>query len=358
MAKGQDEKSQQNNSLEAYRVVSKLIDAIYKENASNTTQERMINWFRSNVNEELKYDVFEEAMHKHLRPNKYPDDIDRKEFEVLLIRLGLDKASPQYKKKKGRKQTLSRRLIRFAAVLLPLIVIVGGCLWFGIRETEKTAGQPAFVASYQVSVPHNESKTLTLNDGTVVTLNNCSEFSYNDNRECTLKGEGYFNVAKSNKPFIIYTDNIEVTVLGTEFNLRAYPDSELSVVSLYTGTVNITFENGSHKLTRNKEFIFNNTTGEIAMRALNSDNDESKPSWLDGKKPARVYSLGKILRAIESEYGIVIENKQIPDTTQPYTFTLQKSESLDTVMLALKTASGDFDYKIKENKIIIEPVKK
>ena len=341
------------NRLEAYEVVSKLIDAIYKGDASDEMQKRMIRWLISDVNEDIKFDAFEQAMHKHLQPNEHPDEIDRKEFEALLERLGIDKSVYQKRHRKTTfKIAIPRIILQIAAVLLPLILFIGGYMWYESKKMDTD-----FVATNQVSVSNNENRELVLEDGTEVILNKNSEFSYNNNRQCSLKGEGYFKVAKGRKPFVIYTDNMNVTVLGTEFNLSAYPDNELSVVTLYTGTVNLNFRNGSRKLIENQEFTYNNTTGEMSIHPVGKEIGEAVPAWVK-ENTSQIYSLGEILNIIESEYGVIIENKQIPDTTQPYTFMIGKGESIDTVLSALKIASGDFDYRKKGNKIIIEPVKK
>ena len=344
------------NRIEAYEVVSKLIDAIYKGDASDEMQERMIRWLVSDLNEDIKFDAFEQAMHKYLQPNEHPDEIDRQEFEALLERLGIDKSAYNRRRKKATlKKALPHILLQIAAVLLPFVLFAAGYLWY--ENKKECSADAIFTATNQVSTLNNESEKLVLEDGTEVVLNKNSEFSYNNNRQCFLKGEGYFKVTKGKKPFIIHTDNMNVTVLGTEFNLSAYPDSELSIVTLYTGTVNLNFKDGTHTLTENQKFTYNNNTGEVSIHQVDKKTGEATPLWMK-ENTSQIYSLGEIFNMIESEYGIIIENKQIPDITQPYTFMLENSEPVDTVLTALKIASGDFDYIKKENRIIIESVKK
>ena len=350
MPKNQD-KNRQDNPFKAYDIALRLIEAIYTGNASEETQERMVQWFKNGVNDDVKLDAFEHAMYVYLKKNEHPDEIDRREFEALKIRLGLDKIAPtQSRRQTSRKHIPLRIFGQIAAVLVPALLFIGGSLW--LRDRENTViPEERHVAARHVTVSGNESKKIVLDDGTEVILNEASEFSYS-NRECTLKGEGYFKVAKGDKPFTIHTDNIDVTVLGTEFNLRAYPDQECSVVSLYTGTVEIGYEKGSFRLLSGDVLSYNNNTRELQK----TNSGEIKPLWIDVKETSQVYSLGEILRLIEQEYGVVIENKQIPDTSQPYTFTLKEGESIETVMSTLKVASGDFNFRVEKNRIIIEPV--
>ena len=73
---------------------------------------------------------------------------------------------------------------------------------------------------------------MTLQDGTVVWLNSETKMRYpvqfsGQNREVWLEGEAYFKVAKNEKqPFVVKTENMDVRVLGTEFNLKAYADEK------------------------------------------------------------------------------------------------------------------------------------
>ena len=96
-----------------------------------------------------------------------------------------------------------------------------------------------------------ETRTILLPDGTSVTLNHYSSLSYpkqfkSDNREVELSGEAYFEVSKSKKhPFIVQTETIDVQVLGTHFNVDAYPDNPDVKTTLLTGSVAVSNKNNS-----------------------------------------------------------------------------------------------------------------
>lgn len=84
---------------------------------------------------------------------------------------------------------------------------------------------------------------MTLQDGTVVWLNSETKMRYpvqfsGQNREVWLEGEAYFKVAKNEKqPFVVKTENMDVRVLGTEFNLKAYADEKWVQATLVRGEV-------------------------------------------------------------------------------------------------------------------------
>lgn len=96
------------------------------------------------------------------------------------------------------------------------------------------------------TVVSNEGKArmrIALADGSVVLLSSHSVLHYQpvfagQKREIWLQGEGYFEVAKDkHKPFIVYSNGISTTALGTSFTIRAFDDSHLVKVNLYTGKV-------------------------------------------------------------------------------------------------------------------------
>lgn len=104
-------------------------------------------------------------------------------------------------------------------------------------------------------------KTITLPDGTLVSLNSDSHLSYpkrfgNHSREVTIDGEAFFEVKPNKrKPFIIHARNAQIRVLGTSFNVSAYPDSLLMEVIVKTGKVQVTNQIAESK--QSNELILN-----------------------------------------------------------------------------------------------------
>ena len=97
-----------------------------------------------------------------------------------------------------------------------------------------------------IEVPFGSKSRIVLPDSSVVTLNSGSSLKYSssdfnsDNRNVSLTGEGFFSVTKdSTKPFYVITPGIKVKVLGTTFNLKAYPDENIEEATLIEGKVEI-----------------------------------------------------------------------------------------------------------------------
>lgn len=93
-----------------------------------------------------------------------------------------------------------------------------------------------------INIPRGAEYKLILADGTTVWLNSESEitypvFFYGDMREIRLKGEAYFDVAENKRqPFVVHTENFDVHVTGTEFNVRVYP-GETECTTLAEGSI-------------------------------------------------------------------------------------------------------------------------
>lgn len=97
----------------------------------------------------------------------------------------------------------------------------------------------------RIDIPRGGEYTLTLSDGSRIHLNAMSSLRYpvtfnGNERVVELEGEAYFEVSKNVKPFIVKTGDIQVKVLGTEFNIQSYKDEEFIGTTLVKGSVCMT----------------------------------------------------------------------------------------------------------------------
>ena len=96
-----------------------------------------------------------------------------------------------------------------------------------------------------ITVPAGQRINITLVDGTNVWLNARTSLSYpvkfgKNNRQVVLDGEAYFDVTKDkSKPFIVQTDNYNVEVLGTKFDVNAYSETGEFETTLMSGSVKV-----------------------------------------------------------------------------------------------------------------------
>ena len=132
---------------------------------------------------------------------------------------------------------MSYEILKIAAVFL---IVWGLISLFFIKKTEQPVSYQTFI------VPAGQRAELILPDSTKVWLNSKTEIIYptyfgNNNREVKLNGEAYFKVKKDpENPFIVKTEQMDIQVLGTEFNVLAYSDRDFTDVSLLEGSVQLT----------------------------------------------------------------------------------------------------------------------
>jgi transmembrane sensor len=140
----------------------------------------------------------------------------------------------------SKTKRLQYFLMKYAAVIL-LSLIVGAALYAFIEKSFVL--QEPQVAYNEITAPLGSKSNVLLPDGTEVTLNAGSKITYGTDygkktREVTFTGEGYFKVAKQrSKPFIVHTFKTTIQALGTEFNVKAYPDENIIETILVKGSI-------------------------------------------------------------------------------------------------------------------------
>jgi len=198
-------------------------------------------------------------------------------------------------------------LIRAAAAVLILAVVS----FFLLYNTRPGAGRntPALLAEY---TGPNQIKKILLADSTLIILNANSSIQYNpdlsSSREITLKGNAFFNVSKDHgrRPFMVHTGTMDVTVLGTTFNVDAR--SAAAEVVLTSGKVKLTqpgHQSSVYLLPGDKvtldtmQHAFIRSTVDIPLYS----------EWMDGKWNFRHNTLADIAGLITKYYGVSVEFK-------------------------------------------------
>lgn len=138
-----------------------------------------------------------------------------------------------------RSRRFLRELLKIAAIIAVTICMTA--TWFSIVGNNNDTR----VAMQTVTVPAGQRANVTLADGTNVWLNAGTTLIYpsvfaDDRREVILDGEAYFDVTHNEEqPFRVRTHQMDIEVLGTEFNVEAYADRGLFETSLIRGCVKV-----------------------------------------------------------------------------------------------------------------------
>jgi ferric-dicitrate binding protein FerR (iron transport regulator) len=140
-----------------------------------------------------------------------------------------------------------RYLLGWVGVAAAVIITLG---YFLLHSSAIKTSVAVAEKVVEVEAPKGSRKTLFLPDGTMVRLNGGSSIHYDSNmqqkdtRVVTLSGEAYFDVAKDkDRVFFIHTDKIAIKVLGTAFNVKAYPQDKMTETTLMHGSIELTVNN-------------------------------------------------------------------------------------------------------------------
>ena len=213
-------------------------------------------------------------------------------------------------RKKVRKELLAQ-FYKYAAIIVVAILLGGFGYYFGFRKQ-----MPTFYSEI-VSAEKQILNEYVLPDGSIVALNSNSKLEFpkqfaSATREVTIIGEAFFNVKPNpEKPFIINAGNTQVKVLGTSFNVCAYPETETVEVIVATGKVQIT-QKKEDLLAQNSEVFL--TPGEKGT-LFNESNLLEKSinanvNFLAWKTNDLVFDetpLSEVIQCLEKVYHIEIQ---------------------------------------------------
>lgn len=239
-----------------------------------------------------------------------------------------------------RKSKRSRlnKLGTAASILIPF-VILAGCLAFVCIKTEIFA--PAIYS--EVVVPSGETARVILPDGTDVVLNSMSKIKYPSRfgmfeRNIELEGEAYFNVTKQHsKPFKVNLEALEVTVLGTRFNVKAY-DREPIRVTLEEGSVRLGDRNSlSLVLKPGDNAEYDRHSGNC--RITRSVDMEPVTSWKSSRQCFSMAPLNEVLRTLERIYGTHFSIQDSSLINDRFTLSFANKCDLESVLDDMQTVS-------------------
>ena len=213
----------------------------------------------------------------------------------------------------------------------------------------------------ELYVPYGKKLKITLSDGTLVHLNAGSSLKYpvkfikGVNRDVFLNGEAYFDVAKNkNQPFIVNLNDLNVQVLGTQFNVNSYNEDASVNTVLVEGSVALYKNNESY----NKAKALKLTPGNLAywdkdkqqLRVNEVDTDEYT-AWTEGILLFKIRPFSEIIKVLERHYDVTIINNYDHLNNIRF-FARFDIETIDQVLEAFQT-SEPFSYNIQENNITI-----
>ena len=209
-----------------------------------------------------------------------------------------------------------------------------------------------------LTIPRGGLFSIELSDNTIVWLNSESKLKYPVNfkkgkpREVELVyGEAYFDVSESTKhngdAFVLKTNKQTITVLGTEFNVKAYRDETEILTTLLEGSVKVSNENKNKTLVPGQQSKISNTSDFINVYDVKA-NDEV--AWVNGMFSFKNKPLKEILKVLSRWYDLDVVFIKKETENIPFTGVLRKQQSIYKILESIKTTTN-VKYNIK-NKIL------
>lgn len=326
-----------------------LIIKVLQGEASPEEQRIARAWVDKDPQNKRVYESYEALLLlTHSKKVNYDTD---KAWEKIQSRIKNTTSRPVPKKSilAGKRKTI----IRYAAVSGIAALLVLAIAIFPLLKS-----QPRML---QITSGLSQNDTQLLPDGTSVSLNAGSVINYperftGDFREISIFGEAFFEVSRdAERPFVIHAEGLEIKVIGTSFNIEAYPGSDYVKVTVSTGKV-LVYPSGADAETSGCYL----TAGEMATFSkesaviLKGTNDNLNfLSWKTGILTFREARLADVFKALESKYKtrFTAENQEVLNQRLTARF---ENETIEEV---LETLSLIFNVKFekKENEIILLP---
>lgn len=356
-----------------------LLSRMLSSEATEDEQHELFSILRKDYSLQQQYEIL-----KFLWSEKklLPPLQENYESRVLHIieKAGLEKETEEKQKQKNYRH----KAFKVLWVAACLSIVIAGVYWVEIQK-----GTVSSQTKKEVMVTQKGNRMkIVLPDGSNVWLNAGSKLFYEkkfqgSSRMVRLEGEAYFDVVKdAHRPFIVQTDSIDIQVLGTSFNVKAYPADKTIEATLIKGIIQVR-RRGSNakeaiilhpheKLTiekraaENPAAVSNEIKKELLApikmpasithldTALSVEN-QVETAWLYNRLAFRDESFEELALQLERWYNvkIIFEDEAVKQLHFNGSF---ENETIEQAFIALQTAAP-FNFKIQQNEIFISSPK-
>ena len=325
-------------------IVNKAKDLLKKFQSGNLSLsdfKELVSTVNDSSDQELE-DFFFEEWNKF---DTYPS-LSQEKIDSLYCHLHKKmKISPFYKITRHWGQIAASILLLFASGLTILYYIQH-------QELQTLAEQDVIVRSGD-----SGTSQVSLPDGTLVRLNANSSLTYQqnfgqNNRKVKLSGEGYFEVKKNTeKKFIVNTGYIDVTVLGTKFNLYAYEDKDIIEMALVEGHVNVSTSKPPYQticVKPNEKVTYNKYDNKLNIEKTTT---KIETAWLNKELVFREEKLENVFQCLSRKFRVKFSIDSSISVDDVYTGAFD-DEKIEEILEVLKIHYG-FNYTVKDGKINI-----
>jgi ferric-dicitrate binding protein FerR (iron transport regulator) len=346
-------------------------------NGSATTEEAegVIKYLEEDGNNRLRYFNTKRIWLKSIRKSKDKGLVDNS-WERLKLRMeepGDEVIPPRNINLKFTWRKL--------AVAASISILVGTSAYLGFQNYRNSQ---FMTSEHQIIAPLGSRSNIVLPDGSNVWLNSGSQLTYGYNfgkkREVHLVGEAFFDIEHlNNSSFIVNTSDLRISVIGTEFNVKSYPDENIIETTLVKGKVEIEPIRNEESvppviLAPKQKMIYTKTDGNTYLgpiiskpassdkediqeietrkiRIINTVDPQDESSWKDGILIIKSESLGSLARELERYYNVQISF--MDDSIKNFKYSGKLDEvTIEEVLRAMESTSP-IRFEINNNKVIL-----
>ena len=246
----------------------------------------------------------------------------------------------------ARRFTLYRNLLKVAAVLIVGLITTTAIFYNKPEKQQYTA------IIETVTTPYGARTSFKLPDGSEVWMNSGSTLSFPKQyaaiRNVELTGQAYFNVIKDGKPFVVKTRLGVIEVMGTSFDVKAYPD-ETFQTTLVEGSVKVSNNSNQIATLKPGQQSIITPANEFSMKEVNT---ELSTSWKEGKLMFVKEPFANVAKALERWYNVKIELQGERLKKLGYTGTIEMETFVE--VLELINTTTPIKYKFDKNTRILK----
>ncbi|MBN2611569.1 MAG: FecR family protein [Bacteroidales bacterium] len=355
----------------------KLIIGLFEGRISVEGLTELKKELQNNCNSRKLYDEYLDIWQstaKARKTNDYDPDTVWQQFKFSIKKPARKNVYPLF---------ISMKNLYYYAAAAILLFLAGSLSYYLLSNRVKNDN---YLTTNEYIVPYGSRSQLILPDGSKIWLNSGSKLSYNNrfghsNRDINLEGEAYFDVAKNaNLPFVINASDLNIKVLGTAFNVKAYPDEDYVETTVERGMVQVSEEKETLEkrqniiLSANQKMVYLVDKKSPAENKLNSQTmtKNTEPAKNTGLKPAididKVYTkiytswkdnrwiiegeeLQSLVIKLERRYNVLIIIND--EALKKYRFSgILENETLEQVMEAIKL-TAPINYKIEQKQVVL-----
>lgn len=313
----------------------------------------------------MKPHTFKHIIHNFLQgKTSVAEDKILKDFENKLLAKNApevfahtfaEKVHNEISKEINKELFTQPSLYRWSVAAAVLLLVIGIASWGWFFSSPNPTMMNSTTQWLSASATQGETLTLTLPDGSTAILNSGSNLRYpatfaRKKREVQLDGEAFFEVTSNpKKPFIVKTEILTTEVLGTSFNIEAFPSQNKARVTLVTGKVRVQAGAQQCELHPSQQAVFHKTTQQIQVQTV-ATNDFT--DWKEGILRFRESSLPTVVQKIEKHYGVQIR-LEVENAERCYLSGTFVKEDLNVVLKQLTFIHSGLNYEYIDSQHLV-----